>query len=217
MPVVTNHLQIINNALGKIGSGKIMAEDEDTELAGQIVPVYYSRLDALFAMHDWSFAGRTYKLDAIAAVAENGYDTTALKFDNGWRFAFALPGTMIGLPRRVLRDPRCPHDPLRDFLIEAGKLYCDFDKAWAVVTVRADPAIWDSQFKLAVEAIASADFCVPVTQDAKLAADLRAVAEGTPTEQGRGGLVGRAMASDAAKARTKAPQWRDPLSDARFM
>lgn len=217
MPVVTNHLQIINNALGKIGAGKIMAEDEDTELAGQAVAPYYTRLKALLAMHHWSFAGRTYRLDAIAAVAENGYDVDAQKFDNGWRYAFQLPGTALGLPRRNLRDPRCPHDPLRDFLIEAGWLYCDFDKAWSVVTVLADPAIWDPQFTLAVEAIVSADYCVPISSDAVLGEKLRLIAEGSPTEQGRGGLVGRAIATDAARARTAAPQWRDPLSDARMM
>jgi len=216
MPTVTNHMKIMNGALGRIGSGKIMAEDEDTELADQVVPPYYARLRSLLGMHEWSFAGRTYKLDALAKTAENEYDATAQKFNNGWRYAFALPGTRLGNPRKVLADPRNPKDPLRDFLIEAGVLYADREQVWAVVTVMADPEIWDPQFTLAMEMLIAADYCVPVTHDTKLASDLRITAEGTPTEQGRGGLVGRAMASDAAKARTATPQWRDPLSDARF-
>jgi hypothetical protein len=217
MPEITNHLKIMNNALGKIGAGRIMAEDEDTELAGQVVPAYYSRLRAMLAMCEWSFAGKTYKLDALAKTAENDYDAAGQIFNNGWRHAFALPGTRIGLPRRVLANPRDPKDPLRDFLIEAGVLYADREPLWAVVTVMPDPAIWDPQFALAMEAIIAADLCVPVTHDAGLAKALREIAEGTPQENGRGGLVGRAMTHDAAKARTAAPIWRDPLSDARLM
>lgn len=216
MADITDHLTVINNALGRIGAGKIMGEDEDTELAGQVVPIYYARIKALFGMHEWSFAGKTYKLDALAQTADNDYDAAAQKFNNGWRYAFNLPGTRLGAPRKVLDDPRCPKDPLRDFLIESGVLYADVDKAWAVVTVLVDPQNWDPQFALAAETIAAADFCVPVTHDASLAAALRTVAEGTPQEQGRGGLVGRAIASDAAKSRTVSPQWRDPLSDARL-
>lgn len=216
MPIVTNHLQVMNKALGKIGGGKIMAEDEDTALAEKVVPAYYSRLKALLGMCEWSFAGATYKLDAIAKIAGNDYDTSNQIFNNGWRQAFSLPGTRIGLPRKVLTDPRRPNDPLREFQIEGGVLYADREQVWATVTVMPDPNIWDPQFNLAMETIASADFCVPVTHDANLADTLRKVAEGTPQENGRGGLVGRAITSDAIKARTAAPLWRDPLTDARL-
>jgi hypothetical protein len=216
MTDIYDHLKVMNNALGLIGAGKIMAEDEDTDLAGQVVPAYYSRLRAILAMHEWSFAGKTYKLDAIAKTTVNDYDAVAQIFSNGWRHAFALPGTRLGMPRKVLRDPRNPRDPLREFLIEAGALYADHDQVWAVVTVMADPAVWDPQFALAIERITAADICVPVTHDDGLAKSIRAVAEGTPEEQGRGGLIGRAMATDAAKARTATALWRDPLTDARL-
>jgi hypothetical protein len=216
MPDVTDHLKIMNNALARIGAGAIMAEDEDTDLAAQVVAVYYDRLQAVLAMHEWSFAGKTYKLDAIAKTAENDYDATGLIFNNGWRNAFALPGTRLGAPRKVLSDPRCPQDPLREFLIESGWLYADRDQVWAVVTVMRAPPIWDPMFTHGVTTLIAADLCVPVTHDAGLAKTLRENGEGTPQEQGRGGLIGRAMASDAAKARTATPQWRDPLSDARL-
>ncbi|MBP1296617.1 hypothetical protein [Bradyrhizobium elkanii] len=216
MAIITNHMKVMNSALGKIGGGAIMAEDEDTELAAQVVPTYYSRLKSLLGMCEWSFAGRTYKLDAIAKVAENDYDTASMIFNNGWRQAFSLPGTRIGLPRKVLTDPRRPNDPLREYLIEGGVLYADREQVWATVTVMPDPTVWDPQFNLAAEAIVAADLCVPVTHDANLAKDLRQVAEGSAQENGRGGLVGRAITSEAIKARTAAPLWRDPLTDARL-
>ena len=216
MPAISNHLKIMNAALGKIGAGKIMAEDEDTSLAAQVVPTYYARVKALLGVCEWSFAGRTYKLDALAKTAENDFDVAASKFNNGWRNAFALPGTRIGLPRRILADPRNPRDPLRDFQIEGGALYADRDQVWAVVTVMPDPDVWDPQFALAAEQIVAADLCIPVTHDANLDKALRTIAEGTAQENGRGGLVGRAIVTDVARARTNAAIWRDPLSDARL-
>jgi hypothetical protein len=198
------HLKIMNNMLARIGAGAIMSADEDSDLAEQVAAVYYDRLNAVLAMHEWSFAGQTYKLDELAKTVENDYDVVALKFNNGWR----------GAPRKVLTDPRCPRDPLREFLIEAGVLYAMRCPIWAVVTVQPDPAVWDPMFTLGFTALGASDLCVPVTHDDGLAKSLRLMAEGTPEEQGRGGLIGRAMASDAAKSRTVSPQWSDPLTRA---
>jgi hypothetical protein len=214
MQDAVDHLKIMNNALARIGAGGIIAEDDDTDLAEQVAAVYYDRLDAVLGMHEWSFAGKTFRLDAIAEIPGNDYDLTDRKFMNGWRHAFVLPGSRLGAPRKVLADPRCPTDPLRAFLIETGVLYADVDKAWAVCTVRASPIAWDPLFTLGFTMIIASDLCVPVTHDDNLARSLRITAEGTPEEGGRGGLIGRAMASDAAKSRTAAPLWRDELTQA---
>lgn len=211
-----DHLKVMNNALARIGAGAIMAEDEDTDLAHQVVAVYYDRLDALLAAHPWTWAAKTYKLDRLAETVENDFDAATEKFMNGWRYGFKLPGNRIGDPRRILDDPRRPESPLRNFLIEGGELYAERDAVWATVTVRADPAVWHPSFRLAFTTILAAELCVPVTHDADLAAELRANAEGSPQESGRGGLIGRAFAADAAAAPAKAPLWNDPLTDARW-
>lgn len=213
---VVDHLKIMNNALARIGAGAIMAEDEDSDLAAQVVAVYYDRLDAVLAMREWTFAGKTYKLDRLAEIADNDFVAADGKFMNGWRHGFALPGTRVGHPRRILDDPRRPDSPYRDFLIEGLNLYADREALWATVTVRADPAAWAPDFRLAFTTILAADLCVPITHDAGLAEQLRADAEGTPSEGGRGGLIGRAMGKDAAASPAKAPLWADPLTLARM-
>ena len=120
------------------------------------------------------------------------------------------------MPWRVLINPRCPDDPLRDYAIEGAALYADRKPLWATVPVRAHPQMWPVAFRLAATVLCAADFCVPVTHDPKLAAALRAEGEGDPVEGGRGGLIGRAIALAHAGARRKAPIWSDPLTAARL-
>lgn len=216
MADVVDHLKVMNNALARIGAGAIMAEDEDSDLAQQVVAMYYDRLDAVLGMHPWIFAGKTYKLDRLAEIEGNDFVAADGKFMNGYRHGFTLPGTRVGHPRRILDDPRQPDNPCREFLIEGANLYADRAALWATVTVRADPPAWASDFRLAFTAMLAADLCVPVTHDAGLAEQLRAAAEGTPSEGGRGGLIGRAMGKDAGAAPAKAPLWGDPLTIARM-
>lgn len=211
-----DHLKIMNNALSRIGAGAILDIEEDTDLAAQVTAVYFDRLDAVLAMHEWSFAGKTYKLDRLAEIAGNDFVAADTKFMNGWRYGFALPGNRVGEPRRILDDPRTPDRPWRDFLIEGGNLYADRETLWATVTVRADPAVWRPDFRLAITVLVAAELCVPVTHDQKLAAELFGMAEGSSQEQGRGGLLGRAIAKDAAGSPSKAPAQGNPLADARF-
>lgn len=210
------HLDMINAALSIVGGGDIMDESEDTELAAKVVPLYYARLGAILAMHHWSFAGKIYRLDAVPKDTANDYDAAAGKFMNGWHHGFLMPGTRIGLPRKVLYDPRRHDDPLRDFFVEQNVVYADRERIWAQFTVDVAPSVWKPDFTLAVQTLVAADFCVPVSHDKDLAASMRVTGEGTPQEQGRGGLLGRAIGADAAGSRSKSPLWQDPLSSARL-
>lgn len=207
---------IMNNALARIGAGQIYSLSEDTPLAAQTLAVYRDRVDALLGLYEWSFNAKTYRLDALAQVTQNDYIAADRKFMNGWRYGFTLPGTRLGLPRKVLADPRRPDDPLRDFAIEQNNLYADREQVWAQVGVRAAPSVWLPGFRLAATVAVAADLCVPISHDKGLADELLTQAEGNSQEQGRGGLIGKAIAQDRAGSPNKAPLWRDPLTEARL-
>lgn len=208
--------KIVNKALRRFGAGEIFALDEETELAGQVVAIYETQIPALLSLADWSFARKTYKLDELAQVADNGYDAAAKKFINGWRYGFSMPGTRLSEPRKVLIDPRRPDDPLRDFALEEGRLFADRHPLWAVFTVEVAPEIWPPLFTAAAIELLAGHMCVPVTHDAKLAGEILETAQGSAREQGRGGLIGVAIAADQRGAPLKAPLWRDPLTEARL-
>lgn len=207
---------IINRALARIGSSPISALDEDTSKARQCVAIYYDRRDQLLGRNPWQFNGYTYKLDAITESAENGF-TAANRWGNGWRYAFSMPGTALGPPRRVLDNPLDRSRPLRNCMVEAGRVYANVREIWAVVPVAANPAVWPAPFRLAVIVLVAADLCVPIAHDKTLAATLFEQGEGTKEQKGLGGLIGQAIAADISGAPPAAPLLAsDPLTDARF-
>lgn len=195
---------IINRALARVGAPGIFALDEETSIARQAVAVYFDRRDACLGLYPWSFAKMTYKLDRLTEEPLNG-----------WRFAYALPGNRLSAPLKVLTDPQRPDYPLRRFTVEANAIYCDEEAVWATVIVQAAPAVWSPAFRLAVTTLVAADLAVPVGHDTALADDLRTQGEGTPSEGGRGGMLGRALIADASGAPTPAPLLAaDPLTTA---
>lgn len=215
-PQTIDDRTIINSGLARIGASPIGALNEDTPKARQCLAVYYPLIDDLLGRRQWSFADQVYRLDALAHDALNNWDATQNKFINGWLYGYALPAVRLSPPHRVLRDPRRPDDPWREFTVEGGYLYCDYTPIWALFTVRARPDVWAPAFQRAATVLAAADFAVPIMHDANLAAALRAEGHGTPEQNGMGGLIGMAAVQDAGRGRTNAPAWRDPLTDARL-
>lgn len=211
-----DQVSVINNALSRFGGGEIDAIDEDTELAGTVVPIYDDVIPALLGLYEWSFNARTYALDALSETPENEFDSSANKFRNGWRYGFALPGDRLAPPRRILTDPRLPDQPLRQYAIEGGNIYAERTPLWATVSVDADPDVWWAPFRMAATTLLASEFALAVSHDKDLAGRLLIRAQGTSDENGKGGLVGQAISFDAARSRIKAPMQTDPLGDARF-
>jgi hypothetical protein len=212
----TDDIDVINNALSRIGAGPLFSLTEETDLAAQCNAIYRPVVNALIGRYAFSFASRTYRLDAVAATAENGYDAAGKCFATGWRYGFFLPGTRLSLPHRILDNPRAPNRPLRDYLIEEDKVFADRTPLWATVPVWTAIANWLPTFRLAAETLLAGHLAVPITHDKGFAADLIELAQGAPRDNGIGGLVGQAITLDAASSRSAAPMQSDPLGDARF-
>lgn len=211
-----DHRKVINRGLARIAAAPIGGLDEDTDKARQAIAVYFDRLDATLGLYHWSFAGKTYRLDQAPTDGADDYVTAQKRWFTGYRYAYAMPGTRMALPRTVMTDPRLPKLPEREFTIEGDRIYCDRTPLYARFTVRVDPQIWLPAFRLAVIVALAADLAIPVTHDKDLADKLRAQAEGTPQENGRGGLIGRAIGMDAASSGGFSGLGADPLTSARL-
>lgn len=203
--IVIDDVSMINRALIRIGAQPIFALDEDTELAEVATSVYFDRVDSIIGTFRFSWARKTYSLNRLDLVP-----------DNGWKYAYAVPGTALNpTPIKLLTDPRDPDRPLRQFLVEAGEIYADENPLWGTFIVRPPPTIWPAVFREAIVMTCAAAFCVPVTHDKDLAQQLAVIAQGTAQEQGRGGLMGQALQVDAAGGQTSAPMGAsDPLTSA---
>lgn len=178
---------IINEALARLGSKPIFSLEDETPLAAKVAQIYPTVIGDLFGCHSWIWARRTSRLDRLAVEPETG-----------WAYAYALPSDRSGSPVRVLTDPRRQNAPLRHFLVEGDELHADVAAVWATCVRQVAPEFWPGLFRSAAVVALAAELAVPQTHDVTLATSLRQDAWGTPNEGRRGGLVGRAMAIDAA-------------------
>jgi hypothetical protein len=205
-PVLAD-IDIINRALGRIGGGAIMAIDEDTELAGQVMSVYPDIVDVAHTAYQWKWARRTCALDLLSETPVNG-----------WKYAYGFPADALSQPLALLADPKLPDYPVRDFAVEGRKVYVMCEKAlWGAFILRIAPSDWPPLFRAAVTTWLASALCVPVTHDSSLKQLLEREAYGTPEEGMRGGLMGRAIGVDAATGGNPAPLLAsDPLTAARW-
>lgn len=206
MSITADEVKLINRALTRIGAASIFAPDEETELAAATQAIWTDVKEQCLALHRWSFARQVYRLNRRPETPENG-----------WKYAFDIPGTVLGGPEKVLRDPRRAYELLRDFDVQGVRIYADVDELYALFPVVPDVALWPPLFRSAVVLAAAAALAVPVAHDERLAASLREQAGGGPREGGVGGLIGRAIAMDIASRPIGSPFLAsDPLTDARY-
>lgn len=198
--------KVANEALARLAATPIMAFDDETPTAAKVARIFPTVVAAAFDSHRWNFARRTTRLDRLNIVPETGF-----------AYAYALPGNRIGDPVRVLTNPRNVDNPLRTFVVEGGELHADAGAVWATCVIAVEPPEWPPLFRFAVAVALAAELAVPLTHDTGLKDRLDAEAWGTPQEGRRGGLIGRAIARDAAGTPGPAPVGAsDVLTGARY-
>lgn len=188
---------IVNWALAELGIAPKFT-DADSSTLGQQVTIFWQRCEAhCFGLHDWTFARATRKLTRR--------DETP---NNGWAYAYDMPGDRIGPPLKVTTDPEC-RLPLRAYDIEGAVLYAAEPTAYARIRVAVDLAAWPPQFASAFGTALAHYLAVPLTQDLDMAASKKVEAFGRDHEGGAGGLFGRLIAQDRAGQPLGSPQLAD--------
>ncbi len=196
-------VMIVNWALVELGLAPKFSDDDKTPLGG-FVDIFWPRaLARAFGLHDWTFCRQTFQLTRQAAVPVTGY-----------RYGYDLPGNRVGPALKLLSDPR-RSTPLRDFTIEGKTAFCDEETVYARCKVMVDPVDWEPQFADAFATLLASYLAIPLTQDAKLAADKEAAAIGTASTGGAGGVFGRMIAQDRAAAPVSDPAVSQALDGGR--
>lgn len=198
---------IINEALTDIGVGPMFSIDDDSELAEIVANVWPRVMKRTFGMAPlgWSFSRKTSRNNRNAEQPENGY-----------RYAFDLPGGRIGNPIKLWDNPR-RRTVVRDFAIEEGKVFCDCPDTWSLCRFYVAPEFWPPDWREGYVLVLGAYFAVPVWQDEDMRDRRLQEAFGTPSRDGTGGLFGRLLAQDVASNPVGEPQEMDnPLSNARY-
>lgn len=189
---------IINWTLTDIGVGPIFSSDDGSDLSEVCENAWQRTVDQLLGMHDWSFARKTFKNRRRDEEPENG-----------WRFAFDLPGVRIGNPLKVMDQAGADPRPLRVFTIEEGILFCNVVETWSLVKCEVHPSAWPPEWRAAFVIAYGGYLAVPVWSDENMRDSRLQEAFGTPSREGTGGLFGRLMAQDKASNPVGEPMQND--------
>lgn len=172
---------MLNRAMLRIGGQPLQTEADPG--APVHLAIYDSTLEHLAAF-PWSFFKRTRKLTRLTAAPISG-----------WQYAFQLPSTRMAPPRAVYAD-NSGRRPTTSYDIEGDQLLTDHEEIWATVLEKVSWERWPGDFRELFTVALMAKLALSVREDRVLSRELYAQAFGTPSEQGRGGLLGSALDND---------------------
>ncbi|EOC1277675.1 hypothetical protein ACTV2B_001717 [Cronobacter turicensis] len=159
---MATRIEIINRALTKLGSDRLMSEADDNAASRAIEAVYNGLLDSLLRTYRWSFAIKRQQLARLTEAPVFGY-----------QFAYQLPSDCIRID--AVSDAAhldwCDHEwssyklPTPRYQIEGRKILTDMDSVFIRYGSRmTDPTEYDEAFTEALACKLAAEICEAITQ-----------------------------------------------------
>jgi hypothetical protein len=144
MAGVTSGIAIASNALILLGHTSIASFDEGT--AGAVIAdnLYETSYLSLLSNHRWRFATKTVELAKLVETP-----------DNGFSYAYQLPGDLLYLQKTTART----------YEIYGSKLYTNDNTITADYTYRVDEDKLPPYFTKMFEFFLASQFAVPLTGD----------------------------------------------------
>jgi hypothetical protein len=201
---------VASKALARLGEPSISSFTEDSGTAEKVNLLYEMVILDLLSAHDWEWA--TQRAD----LSVDGGETPV----NEWSTAFLLPTLKtlrVGNPLRVFNSSEVNARPFFAYQLQGKWLYTNASAISIEYIERKDETLWPGFFEiLAVEALA-ASLALPVTENQTKEEFHTQKAFGAPSEGGRGGMFGRAVAHDqVGKPTPSFLDSGDPIGNARF-
>jgi len=205
-----SNVDVASQALARLGEPSISSFTEDSDTAEKVNRLYEPTILSLLSAFDWSFA-RTKSV-----LPEDGSAVPV----NEWKRGFLLPvlrTERVGKPIAIYNTTSVGAGPVFQFEIADRWVFTNETVCVAEYIRRMPESQWPGYFlTLAVEALAST-LALPITENASKEQLHRAIAFGSPSENGRGGLFGSATAADSTGDATRGLlDDHDPMADARF-
>lgn len=183
---MSDPVKICNLASMMLGAEPIQSLEDDTDASRIFANTYDMAKKSIMSRYPWNFLKQTYELTRLAASPVQR-----------WRYAYIIPGEALsGYPHAVfhLQGQKLGTN---QFEVSRGRVLCNFPQVWADLIVDRRESEWPAYFqKLMAHAIA-ADVGLAITDQQSITDYHRAMAFGTPSEGGIGGLMGEAMTLDA--------------------
>lgn len=184
--MTNNAISLCSQACLLLGEDPIESFEEDGDKGTTCGTLYETLISGWLSNYPWSFCKGKEKLSRLA-------DAPLTK----WKYAFQLPTARLTADYGVYSTDAIGATAIQDFAIEGDQLLSNYSDMWIDKLSRPDESLWPPYFCLfAIHGLASA-FALPLTQDKSLKDDYSLLAFGSPSDNGIGGLYGKAMLTDS--------------------
>lgn len=180
----TNNIKICSNALLRLGAKAISSFTDGTDRSTLCANIYPFKKDDILSLYDWKFT-----------IIKKQLDQKADDPISGWSNEFQLPADrLVDGVITLYDDANPPGVPFKAFeihgdgiLTEAAALFLDYQSNGIA------EANWPPYFVELITKAMMVELAIPITDQTGLRKSLYEEVYGTAVENGRGGMMGRAM------------------------
>jgi len=195
MAVGDTKLTICNDALLMLGAAEMTSFTEGTDSAKICDRLYDDLKKYILSIYPWSFAKVKVQLAKTS-------DTPVTE----WKNVYALPADIIGTPKAVFQTSTAGGLPQTEFelyYVDQPRLLTDYDTVYIDYIADVDESRFPEYFIYMLRYALAAEFAEPLTDQIAKADYFRALAFGTPSENGRGGLFRQCTNADSQGQRSQ--------------
>ena len=188
-------LTICNDALLMLGASEMTSFNEGTDSAKICDRLYDDLKKYILSIYPWSFAKVKVQLARTT-------DTPVTE----WKYVYALPADIIGTPKAVFTTATAGGKPETEFelyYVDQPRLLTDHETVYVDYVADIDESRFPEYFIYMLRHALAADIAEPLTDQITKADFFRALAFGSPAENGRGGLFRQACQADAQGQRAQ--------------
>jgi hypothetical protein len=196
-------LSICSDALIMLGAAPLSSFADGTDEAQVADRLYGNIRDTLLMMYPYSWSVKKTKLARLSSAPINE-----------WKYAYQMPGDILGTPKAVFNSSSTGAAPLRGFEIYGTSVFTNYEQVWIDYQYQVTEASMPPPFVRLLKHALAAEFAEPVTDQIDKANYFHSLAYGNPSENMRGGLCRVVMVIDGTDRPAQAIQ-EFPLVDAR--
>lgn len=197
-------IKICSDALLMLGANPISSFTEGTDSANICDRLYPDIKDQALASYHWSFSFKKVQLARLVTTPTTEY-----------KYEYQLPSDMIGVPHAVYDADEVGSPRRREYRLMGNKILTDYKEVFIDYQYSVPEYAMPTYFVQLMKYILVWHLALPITDQLEKSDYWRQIAVGTPSENGRGGFMRRAMSIDGQGQPVNAIQ-DFPLIDVRY-
>ena len=183
-------VSICSDALIMLGAQPISSFTEGSDAAQACDRLYPDLRDSIISRYPWTWSQKKVQVARLSTAPKNE-----------WLYAYQLPGDMLSGVQAVFASSGTNERPLRyDWEVYGDQLYTNLTTVYIDYQATVDESKMPNYFVHLLRVAVAAELGLVITDQISKTEFYRAMAFGTPGEQGRGGLFREAMNIDSRGA-----------------